>query len=92
MSGRVDGSDPTLFGGFLAGKQMTRPMFLCRIRRLDEEDFFALLISRHDHEYRVRLIDSGEVEKIAVLAVLVIDVVGVDPLGSAEQNQHRIVP
>ena len=37
----------------------------------------------------LRLFDAGQVEQIAVLAVLVVDVSRVDAGGRAPQNRHR---
>src|SRR5262245_30599560 len=65
-------------------------MFLHWIRWIDEKDFFAFLVPRHEHENGVRLINTRQVIKIAVLTELILNVVGVCLLGRAEQDQYRV--
>ena len=47
-------------------------------------------VARHQHQHRVRLIDARQVEEVAVLPVLVVDVARVDAGGGAPENGERV--
>ena len=45
-----------------------------RVGLADEQDFAPVGISRHQYQNRLRLIDARQIQEVALLAVLVIDV------------------
>ena len=58
-----------------AGREaMAFPVLAPRVGLADEQDFAPAGISRHQHQNRLRLIDARQIQEVALLAVLVIDV------------------
>ena len=53
---------------------MTLPVLAASVSRANEDHFLAAGVARHQHEDRLGLIDAREVQKIAVLPVLIVDI------------------
>lgn len=61
-------------GTFLAGAQAV-PEFLFRIALATEQDVFAVLAAGDQHQYRFRLVKTGQVIEVAVGPVGIVDAV-----------------
>jgi hypothetical protein len=57
-----------------------------------EKDLFAGLVAGHQHEDRFLLIDAGEIEQTAVLAVLVVHIERVDASRCAPEDGECVGP
>jgi hypothetical protein len=67
----------------LLAQELPDVMLPSRVRRRDEQDFAAPGTARQEDQDGVWLLDAGQVEQIAVLAVFVINVSRVDAGGRA---------
>ena len=72
--------------GLLGRQAVPVPVLSPCVRLAHEEHFLAGLVARHQHEDRVFLIEAGEVEQVAVLPVLVLDVGREDPHRRAPED------
>ena len=59
---------------FRGREAVALPVLATRIGFADEQDLFARAVAGHQDEDGLGLIDAGEIEEIAVLPVLVVDV------------------
>ena len=82
--------DAALRRDFLGRQGVSAPQLAERLAAAHEKMLLPRLRARHQHEDRARLIDPGEIQQVALLPVLVMHVVGIQPLGRAPHHEHRI--
>ena len=87
---RQDRHDAALCRGFRRREAVTVPVFTAGISFANEQDLAARHVARHDHEDRLLLIDSGQIEQVAVLPVLVFHVVRVHANWRAPEDRQRV--
>ena len=90
LVGRHDRLDAACRRGLGRRQAVPVPVLAAGVRLAHEEHFLAGLVARHQHEDRVFLIDAGQVEQVAVLPVLVVDVGGEDALRRAPEDGDGI--
>ena len=88
----VHGGDAALRGHLFLREDVALPVLVAGVSRPREQDLLLRLVPGHEDEDRVLLVDAGEVEKVAVLPVLVVHVQGVEARGRAPHDEHGVGP
>ena len=79
-------------GGALGPGALAVPGLALRVAIAHEQDVFGLLAARHQHGDRLRLAEAGQVVKVAVLAIGVLDVVVALPHRRRRQDRDGVAP
>ena len=90
LAGVVDGRDAALRRGLFLGEDVAVPVLAPRIGLADEQDLLARAVAGHQHEDGLLLGHAGQIEQVAVLAELVVDVERVDPGRGAPHDGQRL--
>ena len=90
LAGVVHGGDAAGGCRLFFREDVTLPVLTARIGFRHEEELTLRLVARHQHEDGVGLLDAREVKHVAVLAVLVVHVRGVDASRRAPDDGQRL--
>ena len=90
LAGVVDGRDAAFGGRFVLGQDVAVPVLAPGVRLGYEQDLALRLVAGHQHQDGVGLGDAGQIQEVAVLAVLVVDVEREHARGRAPHDGQRL--
>ena len=86
----VDGRDAAFGGRFVLGQDVAVPVLAPGVRLGHEQDLALRFVAGHQHQDGVWLGDAGQIQEVAVLTVLVVDVEREHARGRAPHDRQRL--